>query len=291
MKTKIFATALLGLFALVSCNKSDDFTPTNDAPLAILSVDADGVSTLTRANVAPVLGVTAPLSADEIEFLFAIREDEKVARDLYTSFSALYPASVQIAKIKTAEDSHIACIEAVLDYYEISYPAMTATGVFEDAERQALYNDLVDKSATLLETFGTMAVIEEETVLAYKSVQSEITNENISLVVANMIKASSNHLKAAVRQITALGGSYTPSYLSAEEFDAIINSSFQNGNKYGQLNGQGGKGGNTNAQKGNQSQGNKGGVNGTGTCTGTSNGTVPGTGGQGGVGKGYRGGR
>lgn len=291
MKTKILAIALLGLFTLVSCSKSDDFNTVNDVPLTVLSVDAEGVSTLTRANISPVLGVTEPLSADEIEFLFAIREDEKVARDLYAVFAALYPASPQIAKIKTAEDSHIACIEAVLDYYEISYPAMTPAGVFKDAERQALYDELAGQGTTLLEAYAAMAALEEESVWAYKSVQNEIANENISLVITNMIKASSNHLKTVVRQLMTLGGTYTPAYLSDEEYDAIINSSFQNGNRYGQQKGHGGKCGNTNAQKGNKGQGNKGGVNGSGTCTGTSGGHTSGTGSQGGVGKGYRGGR
>lgn len=288
MKTTIFTTALLGLFALVSCNKSDDFTSPNDVPLAILNVDADGISTLTRASVAPVLTVTASLSADEIEFLFALREDEKMARDLYTVFAAKYSTAPQIDRIAAAENSHIAYVEAVLDYYEISYPAMTAAGLFEDAKRQAIYNELADKSGTLLEVYATMAAVEEESVSAYKSVQSEITNENIALVITNMIKASSNHLKAAVCQIIVGGSTYTPLYLSAEEFGTIVNLPYQNGYKYGQKKG---RGGNTNAQKGNKGQGNKGGVNGTGSCTGTSNGIVPGTGGQGGVGKGYRGGR
>lgn len=289
MKTTIFTTALLGLFALVSCNKSDDFTSPNDVPLAILNVDADGISTLTRASVAPVLTVTDSLSADEIEFQFALREDEKMARDLYTVFAAKYSTAPQIDRIAAAENSHIACVEAVLDYYEISYPAMTAAaGLFEDAKRQAIYNELADKSGTLLEVYATMAAVEEESVSAYKSVQSEITNENIALVITNMIKASSNHLKAAVCQIIAGGGTYTPLYLSAEEFGTIVNLPYQNGYKYGQKKG---RGGNTNAQKGNKGQGNKGGVNGTGSCTGTSNGIAPGTGAQGGGGKGCRGGR
>lgn len=292
MKTKLLPVALLGLlFALSSCSKFEDIDRANDAPLTLLSVESDGTSMLTRANITPVLGVTPPLTADEIEFLYAMREDEKMSRDLYASFSGQHPSATQIDKIARAEDSHIACIEAVLDYYEIDYPAQGANGVFEDAERQERYNDLVGKAATLTDAFSTMALVEEETVFAYNSLQSQIENANISLVVANISRASSNHLRAAVRQLMALGGSYTPSFLTAEEFDAIVGSATQGGNACGQQKGQGGKGGNTNSQKGGQGNGNKGSVSGTGNCTGTDNGSATGQNKGGGVGKGYRGGR
>lgn len=290
MKTKIFVITLLVIWALTSCNKPDDLAD-NDAPLAILSVESDGTSVLTRANITPLLDVTLPLTADEIEFLYAIREDEKVARDLYLAFSAKYPTAAQISKIAAAEGSHITCVEAVLDYYEIEYPALGANGVFEDVARQALYDELSDKSSTLVEAFSTMALVEEETIFAYKSVQGKITNTNLSLIVANMIKASSNHLRAAVRQVTALGESYVPSYLTTEEFNIIINSAFQCGNVYAQQKGKGGQGGNTNAQKGNQGQGHKNSINASGDCTGIGNNSASGQNQNGGVGKGYRGGR
>lgn len=291
MKSKIFAATLFGIFALTSCDKSDNLAD-NNATLPILSVESDGTSVFTRANIAPVLDVTSPLTADEIEFLYAIREDEKVARDLYLAFSAKYPKVTQISKIATAESSHIACVEAVLDYYEIEYPALGANGVFEDATRQAFYNELVDKSSTLIEASSTMALVEEETIFAYKSVQGQIANANISLIVTNMIKASSNHLRATVRHIKALGGNYVPSYLTTEEFDTIIKSAFQGGKAYGKQNGKGGKRGNTNAEKGGQGngQGNKNSVNSSGDCTGAGNG-ASGQNQNGGVGKGYRGGR
>lgn len=290
MKAKKMAVLLWGLFVFISCNKSDDFG-SNEDPIVLLNVESDGTSLLTRANAAPIFEVTSPLTADEIEFLYAIREDEKLAHDLYKAFSAKYPTAAPISKIATAEASHVACIEAMLDYYEIAYPTLSANGVFEDPTRQARYNELVNKSSTLVEAFSTMARVEDETIFAYQSVQGQIINVNISLVVANMIKASSNHLRATVRQVITLGGTYTPSFLTTEEFDAIIGSTFQGGNAYRQQKGKGGKGGNSNAQKGGQGQGNKGSVNASGSCTGTSNGSASDKNPSGGVGKGYRGGR
>lgn len=291
MKTTILSVALFGLFACTSCETSDEVNSVNDAPLTVLNVESDGTSVLTRANVAPIFCVTPPLTADEIEFLYAMREDEKLSRDLYTAFAAQYPAAVQIGKIASAEGSHIACVEAVLDFYEIDYPPLGANGLFADPTRQARYTALAGKGATLVEAYSTLVLLEEETLFAYQSVAGELTNANLALVMANQTRASSNHLKATMRQLTALGGSYVPQYFTAEAFKAIIDSAMQGGNAYGQQKGQGGKGGNTNSQKGGQGQGKKGSVNGTGTCTGTGNGAAPGQNSGGGVGKGYRGGR
>lgn len=295
MKTKkLFPAALLGLFALaaVSCNKNDDYNDTAGEPLALIEVAADGTTRALENNICPVLEVTDPLTADEIEFLYAMREDEKLSKDIYSAFAALYPASPQFSKIASAEATHIAAVERILTYYEIDFPALGEAGVFADPERQARYDELTAQGTTVLEAFTVMAWIEEENVVVYKAVEANIGNPNIKLIVSNMIRSSSNHLKAAVRRITALGGSYTPSFIEQDEFDGIIDSGFSQGNRYGQQQGKNGNKGNTNSAKGSQGQGNKGSVNNNGICTGTCTGSFPGTcDGTGQAGKGYRGGR
>jgi len=290
MKTNLFtaiAFSAFSLFLMSSCSQSDS-TPldeTDSSQLALLSVDAEGISTMTRSNVVPVLTVTSPLDADEIEFLYAMREDEKLAHDVYAVFVDKYPTAPQISRIMNAEESHIACVDSLLDYYEIEYTPLTEAGVFSDPTRQASYNQLITQDTTLVQTFSTMAFMEEESVAAYKEVLPDIANENIALVVSNLMKASSNHLKAAVRQITALGGTYVPVVLSREDFDAIINAPFTHGNAYGQYKG---KGGNTNSRKGGKATGAKGKVNQAGDCTQTVNGYAPGQNQDKKVGKGYR---
>lgn len=296
MKTINFLKiTLFSLFALtiVSCNNSDEFDNGANEPLAVLKVaQEDGVSSFVTPNICPVLNVTDPLTADEIEFLFAMREDEKMAKDLYTAFGAQYPTAVQFSRIATAEATHVAAIETMLTYYEVSFPALTPAGVFADAEKQAQYDAFLAQGTTIQGAFEVMALLEEENIAAYKAVEATATNANIKLILANMVRASSNHLKAAVRQLTILGITYTPTHLDQATFDEVISSAFAQGNMYGQQMGKGNRGGNTNSQKGNMGQGNKGNVNGSGICTGTNNGSSPGmNGGQGQAGKGYRGGR
>ncbi len=294
--TNFFKIAFLSISALfiTSCNNSDEFDNNgNNEPLAVLKVaHDDGISSFITPNICPILNATNALTADEIEFLFAIREDEKVAKDLYTAFAGQYPTAIQFSRIAAAEATHIAAVETVLGYYEITYPALGAPGIFADAARQAQYDGLLAKATTLQAALEAMTTLEEENIAAYKAVEANITNANLKLIVSNMIKASSNHLKAAVRQLATLGVIYTPIHLDQATFDDIINSALAQGNKYGQQMGKGNRGGNTNSQKGNMGQGNKGNVNDSGVCTGTYNGSTPGANtGKGQAGKGYRGGR
>lgn len=283
MKTKLFLLAAISaIFTLttVSCDKT-----VADNQINLLEVDEEGTTMMTKSAVAPLFDATDPLTADEIEFLYAMREDEKVARDVYKVFAEKYPTAPQIARIGKAEASHIACIEEVLSFYEIEFPAIGEYGVFVDANRQATYDKLVAQGTTLLDAFLTMAFIEEDNIAAYKNVLPTIANPNIKLVVEHLMKASSNHLRAAARRIKVLGGTYTPTVLSQADFDAIINAKFDKGQGFGK-----GKGnnGNTNSEKGGKGSGKKGSVNQNGDCTSTTNGTAPGNGSSGKAGKGYR---
>ena len=286
--SKIFPVTLVGLLAITFASCSTDNDSIASQSVGLLNVSTEGVSTFYVNNVCSVFVATSDLTADEIEFLYAIREDEKLAKDITESFLIKYPTSIVFSNIAKAEATHIAAIENVLAYYEIDFPALGEAGVFANEARQNQYNELIVKDTSLVAAYKTSSYLEEQSIAAYAAVTPNITNENIKIIVSNLKRGSSNHFKAYIRQLTILGETYLPTLLDQKTYDEIINSPYGQGNKYGhQINGM-----NTNSGKGHKGQGNKGGVNASGTCTGTANGTAPGTGvGQGGTGKGYRGGR
>lgn len=285
MKNLLIISLLV--LSFISCSKNND---TPNELLDLISVSSDGATKALVENICPVLDVTAPLTKNEIEFLYAVREDEKVVKDVTSKFRTLYPTSVPFTNISAAEATHISAIEMLLTYYEVTFPAQGAVGVFVDAKRQERYDKAVVQGTTLVAAYRAAATLEEECVAAYKGVVSTITNTNIKLIIENISRASSNHLRAYYRQITALGETYTPTVLDKASFDSIVNAEFGQGGKYGQ---KGGKGnGNTNSGKGGKGQGCKGTVDGNGNCTGTpvgGGGSASGNGG--GAGKGYRGGK
>lgn len=296
MKTKLFSKLILLFivsFALIACTKntlSDNAAELMESgtPVAILEVKSDGVTTFNLAGETPPFDSTADLTADEIEFVYAVREDEKVARDLYTAFFEKYSLKT-FSNISRSEANHMRAVEILLEYYEIDFPAAGEYGVFEDSARQAIYDSLLAKGNTALEGFRVMAQLEEENIVSYRNVLSDITNPNIKIVIENLGKASENHFKAAIRQITALGGTYAPKLMNQEEYKAMIAKGFEQGKRYRYKN----MGDTTNSgKKMNGNTEKRGKVNSYGTSTGSSNGTTPGVEGRKGEqGKGYRGGK
>jgi len=288
MKFKNLIYLFAGIFTigLVSCTKSDN--PQEEiigSEVEVLALAADGTTSFVTNNLCPVFDSTAELTANEIEFLYAVREDEKLARDVYNYFFEKYELRT-FSNISKAEVTHITAVERLFYFYSINYPAVGPAGQFNDSARKEYYDNLVNKGVTALEAFKSTTYLEEKDIADYTSVLKDVQNPNIKVVIENLIKGSMNHLKSSYRQVIALGGTYTPAFLTQEKFDEIINSNFIKGNKYKAV----GTQNSTNC--GNGSFGQKGSVNNNGVCTGTMNGGTPGTNSQNGcVGKGYRGGR
>ena len=285
---------VLGLTAIAySCDKIDSPGNTEEilstgAQVPVLEVKSDGISTFNLAAVTPPFDSTADLNADEIEFIYAVREDEKVARDLYKAFFDNYKLKT-FENISKAEANHMKAAEKLLDYYEVEYPAASDYGKFADTARQALYERYLQKGNTAMEAFKVMVYLEEENIVSYNEVLKDITNPNIKLVIENLSKASENHLRAAVRQITALGGTYQASLMTEEQYKSIIAKGFEQGKRYRYLN----NGQTTN--RNNRLNGNgekRGSVNSQGVCTSAQNSPTPGSNsGKGSQGRGYRGGK
>jgi hypothetical protein len=296
MKTSIykniFLIATMGLLS-ISCEKMSNLTETEEimnsgVPVPVLEVKSDGISTFNLSGITPTFDSTADLNAEEIEFIFAVREDEKLSRDLYKAFFDIYQLKT-FDNVFRAESNHIRAAETLFSYYEIEYPALEDYGQFADTARMARYEKLLLQGNTALEAFKVMAFLEEENIVSYGEVLNDITNPNIKVVIENLAKASENHLRAAVRQITALGGSYQAMIMTEEQFRSVIENGFEQGKMYRYLN-NGETTNNRNRLNGNSPK--RGSVNRNGECTYTQNGDNPGANyGSGKQGKGYRGGR
>ena len=83
------------------------------------------------------------LSADEIAGLQFMREEEKLAHDVYVTFYQQYGLAI-FNNIANSEATHMAAIKTLLDQYGIADPAAgQPIGVFTNPELQALYNQLI----------------------------------------------------------------------------------------------------------------------------------------------------
>jgi hypothetical protein len=264
MKTSMKSIVISGFIAaslLVasSCQK-DNMNAENIQYASVLSVLGDGTTSLIEANLKSALIETSDLTDSELASLLKMKEEEKLARDVYSALAQKWGSQVFI-NISKAENNHLNAIVLLLTNYGSAETSIDEAGIFADAAVQTLYNDLVAKASVSIEdAYKTGALIEEMDIKDLDEALVTTTNENVTLVFENLLKGSRNHLRAFNLQLTNLGIVYIPVYISQTDYSLIVNSSMEKGKQYrmnGQANGQGkGKG------KAGKGQGNKS----TGTC-------------------------
>jgi len=85
----------------------------------------------------------ADLSAEEVAGLLFMREEEKLAHDVYVALSGLWGAQV-FANIADSETQHTEAVRQLILSHGLEDPAATTSaGVFVNADLQALYDQLV----------------------------------------------------------------------------------------------------------------------------------------------------
>ncbi|AEP30956.1 DUF2202 domain-containing protein [Brumicola nitratireducens] len=219
------STILLTLFILNACGGSSNYTP------PLVEVDLDGSTTINSNTLASNLNNILPsdLSAAEEESLAFMREEEKLARDVYTALHNIYGQKI-FTNIAASEQTHTDAVLALIERYELVDPMQTDTfGIFVNSELQLIYDTLVTSgSISLLEGLFVGATVEELDIYDLQNQKDNvIDNADIIYVYDNLLKGSRNHLRSFDKQIKNNGGVYTPVYISQELYDSIINSSIE----------------------------------------------------------------
>lgn len=184
-----------------------------------------------QINIAP----KENLSDDEQNSLLYIREEEKLARDVY---SALYEKwGMQIFNnIAQSEQTHTTAVKGLIEKYGLNDPVVDeAFGVFQNQDLQNLYHQLVlEGNKSLVDAFKVGATVEDLDIKDLEESLLKIDNQDIILVYNNLIKGSENHLRAFTKQLAVNGVTYTSQYISAERYRAIIDGTMSgNGGRNG----------------------------------------------------------
>lgn len=224
----LIATALV-LFS--SCEK-EQFDDESVDFVSIIDVAGDGTTTVDIDNLKSTMVETPPLDDNELDILLMMKEEEKLARDVYSVLYQKWGKPV-FSNIAAAEDRHMNAVIYLLKYYGSADTLPGEPGVFTIDEIQVLYKELVTKgSVSLEEAYMTGALIEEMDIKDLTEALGNTSNENIIRVFENLLKGSRNHLRAFNRQIVNLGLTYTPVYISQEVYDQIVDSPFEQGHQY-----------------------------------------------------------
>ncbi len=170
------------------------------------------------------------LSQEETDALIKMREEEKLARDVYTYLFDLWNSAI-FANISASEQRHMDAVAALLDKYGIDDPvAGLDYGQFATDEMQQLYQELISKGQESLEAaLQVGATIEDLDIKDLLECMEAVDNQDIMFVFQNLAKGSRNHLRAFVSSLEAMGSSYTAQFLTQDEVDAIVNSDWERG--------------------------------------------------------------
>lgn len=232
-KTGLTLLAVLLVAGLTACGS---IAPTTaEAAMVqndILLVDEAGNSSVDTATLATAI-VSVPagdLTEAEVKGLLYMREEEKLARDVYLT---LYDTWQQptFQNIASAEQTHMDAVKTLLERYELDDPtAGQDYGEFTNPDLQSLYDQLVAEGNQSLEAaLRVGAAIEEIDILDLEKYLAETEQADIQLVYENLLRGSRNHLRAFVSTLQRQGVTYEPQYMSLAAYDAILSSGVETG--------------------------------------------------------------
>ena len=209
--------------------------------LLLLAATATPLSTALAASASEVTNVDqiSPLSDTEIEGILYMREEEKLARDVYLTLYEVWGLPV-FENIARSEASHMEAVHTLIDRYGLVDPAAAEVGVFTDPTLQGLYDQLVaDGRTSLADALRVGATIEEIDILDLQQRLAQTDQTDIVLVYENLMKGSRNHLRAFVSTLTRqTGETYQPQYLDPASYESIVNSARETNAGQGQGGGQ-----------------------------------------------------
>ncbi|GAB4549443.1 MAG: hypothetical protein Fur002_26580 [Anaerolineales bacterium] len=135
------------------------------------------------------------VNAQESAGLLYMREEEKLARDVYNQLFALWTQPT-FQNIAASEQTHMDEIKLLLDRYGLADPAL-APGKFTDQNLQALYNQLIAQGSVSLEEAMKVGILVEQTDIADLQTRlAQSDNADIQQVYNNLMAGSYNHLAA-----------------------------------------------------------------------------------------------
>ncbi len=170
------------------------------------------------------------LSAVEEIGLLKMREEEKLARDVYRLLYGKWNNPV-FQNISQSEERHMAAVKLILDRYDMEDPAVdSSVGVFTDPEMQQLFAGLTERGdLSQEEALHVGATIEDMDIHDLETQLQQTDNADIRRVYQNLAKGSRNHLRIFVYQLSLLGVEYEAQFLSAGEVSKIISSPMERG--------------------------------------------------------------
>lgn len=173
---------------------------------------------------------TSSLSDAEAEGILLMREEEKLARDVYLTLYDKWGLRT-FTNIAGAESTHMDAMGILMERYNLEDPIKSDTiGVFTNPEMQNLYDTLVAQgSESFNAALNVGATIEDLDIYDLERLIEDTDNDDLKIVYQNLLKGSRNHMRAFDMQLSRNGVDYQAQYMSDESLSIILNTDMERG--------------------------------------------------------------
>ncbi|NVK05886.1 MAG: DUF2202 domain-containing protein [Flavobacteriia bacterium] len=219
MKTPIkILTLILPLLFITSC-KDEVIPDDNPAPNPRIETGSPHLDSII--NDTPY----ETLSNEEVDAIYQMREEEKLARDLYATAADTFGLFI-FNNISASEQKHMRAMWALIEKYDLNDPVVDdSRGAFSTTEFQQLYSELLPSFSTHLDSALLKgSFIEELDIHDLRNLKEITDNVDMTMIFDNLERGSRNHLRGFHDQQVQRGLTYTPVFLSQAEYDSIVNS-------------------------------------------------------------------
>ncbi len=170
----------------------------------------------------PVFNTNVQLSAADSTSLAFMREEEKLAQDVYLHLATQWQLPI-FGNIAQSEQTHTNQVKCLLDAYGLADSALSEQGKFNDSKLQSLYDSLIARSATsLTEALRVGALIEEVDIKDLQDALASTQIADIKMVYGNLLQGSYNHLRAFTSTLAQQGETYTAQALTPEAVTTAV---------------------------------------------------------------------
>lgn len=162
----------------------------------------------------PPIQAAGTLSDDEAATLLFMREEEKMARDVYLQMNDLWQHQVFV-NISESEQRHMEAMLKMIELYGLVDPVgNNPRGVFQDSVLTTRYSEFVSEGAwSLVDAFKVGAEVEEVDMIDLATAIEATDEDPLKRAYSNLLSASCNHLRAFVSHVVSVEGAYEPKYL------------------------------------------------------------------------------
>jgi len=182
----------------------------------------EGIMTLTSGQTMKAAAVAATLSSRETQGLLFIWEEEKTARDLYSSLYDKNNFTI-FMNLRRSEQSHMDQAKAIIDKYGLVIPGTEEPGAFQNQTLQKIHDEFLAKGLQSdQEALKAAAAFEEISIIDLEREISATNTDDLGVVYQGLLAGSRKHLRSYVSDLRGRGIQYAPEYLSQREFGEII---------------------------------------------------------------------